>query len=149
MSQHTYNANFVHCVFSTKNRKDLIPAELLESLCAYFVGISNHLKIKTLAIGGTENHIHLLLGLPPTITVAEAVQKLKANSSRWLGEHGIDFQWQQGYGAFSVSPSSVAVVQKYIRNQKEHHRRRSFEEEFRAMLDKSGIAYETEKLFAA
>jgi REP element-mobilizing transposase RayT len=149
MSQHTYNANFVHCVFSTKNRKDLIPAELLESLCAYFVGISNHLKIKTLAIGGTENHIHLLLGLPPTITVAEAVQKLKANSSRWLGEHGIDFQWQQGYGAFSVSPSSVDVVQKYIRNQKEHHRRRSFEEEFRAMLDKSGIAYETEKLFAA
>jgi putative transposase len=149
MSQHTYNANFVHCVFSTKNRKDLIPAELLESLCAYFVGISNHLKIKTLAIGGTENHIHLLLGPPPTITVAEAVQKLKANSSRWLGEHGIDFQWQEGYGAFSVSPSSVEVVQKYIRNQKEHHRRRSFEEEFRAMLDKSGIAYETEKLFAA
>jgi putative transposase len=146
---HTYNANFVHCVFSTKDRKDLIPPELQEPLWAYFLGIANNLKIKTLAVGGTSNHVHLLLGLPPTMRLAEAIQKLKANSSRWLGEQGIKFQWQAGYGAFSVSPSLVGAVQAYIRNQEEHHRRRSFEGEFRALLDKCGVAYDAEGLFVA
>ena len=89
---HTYNANFVHYIFSTKDRRDTIPEELQEKLWAYLVGIANNLHIKVLAIGGTTNHAHLLVGLPPTMTVAEAVQKLKANSSRWLGEHGISFQ---------------------------------------------------------
>jgi putative transposase len=149
MPQHTYNANFVHYIFSTKERRNTIPAELQEPLWAYLVGIASHLKIKSLAIGGTENHVHLLLGLPQTMTVAEAVQKLKANSSRWLREQGVDFQWQEGYGAFSVSPSLIEAVQHYIRNQKEHHHKRSFEEEFRAILDKSGVAYDEEKLFAA
>ena len=146
---HTYNANFVHCIFSTKERRNLIPPELHEPLWAYLLGISNHLKIKTLAIGGTGNHAHLLLGLPPTMTLAEAMQKLKANSSRWLGEQGVQFQWQDGYGAFSVSPSMLETVKAYIRNQWEHHHKRSFEEEFRALLDKSGVAYDAEKLFAA
>jgi putative transposase len=146
---HTYNANFVHCIFSTKDRQDTIPAELQEQLWAYILGIANNLKIKLLAAGGTANHVHLLLGLPPTIGVAEAVQKLKANSSRWLGEQGIAFKWQDGYGAFSVSPSLLDNVQTYIRNQAEHHRKRSFEEEFRALLDKSGVAYDAEHLFAA
>jgi len=146
---HTYNANFVHCIFSTKERSNLIPPELHEPLWAYLLGIANHLKIKSLAIGGTANHVHLLLGLPSTMTLAEAMQKLKANSSRWLGEQGIVFQWQDGYGAFSVSPSLLETVKAYIRNQGEHHRKRSFEEEFRALLDKSGVAYDAEKLFAA
>ena len=146
---HTYSANFAHCVFSTKNRENLIPAESLDQLWAYIVGIANNLKIKTLAVGGTENHVHALIGLPTTMAVAEAVQKLKANSSRWLGERGIKFQWQDGYGVFSVSPSLLPAVQAYIRNQKEHHRKRSFEGEFRALLDKSGVAYDAERLFAA
>ena len=146
---HTYNANFVHCIFSTRDRKDTIPAELQEQLWAYILGTANNLKIKTLAVGGTANHIHVLLGLPPTITVSEAIQKLKANSSRWLGEQGIAFQWQEGYGAFSVSSSLLKTVQTYIQNQAEHHRRRNFEEEFRALLDKSGVEYDLEKLFAA
>ncbi len=146
---HSYNANFVHCIFSTKERRNLIPQELQEQLWAYLLGIANNLKIKTLAIGGTGNHVHLLLGLPATMTLAEAMQKLKANSSRWLGEQGIEFQWQEGYGAFSVSPSLVETVKAYIRNQGEHHKKRSFEEEFRVLLDKSGVAYDAEKLFAA
>jgi REP element-mobilizing transposase RayT len=100
---HTYNANFVHYIFSTKDRRNTIPPELEEKLWAYLLGIANNLRIKTLAIGGTANHLHMLLGLPPTMSVADAVQKLKANSSRWLGEHQIRFQWQEGYGAFSVS----------------------------------------------
>jgi REP element-mobilizing transposase RayT len=146
---HTYAANFVHCVFSTNGRRDLIPAELQEPLYAYLIGIAKNLGCKILAAGGTSNHIHLLIGLPASLTLAEVVQKLKANSSRWFGENGVRFEWQKGYGAFSVSPSLLATVQAYIRNQEEHHRKRSFEEEFRALLEKSGVAYDAERLFAA
>jgi len=80
------------------------------------------------------------------LTLAEVVQKLKANSARWLGS---EFEWQKGYGAFSVSPSLLATVQRYIRNQEEHHRKRSFEEEFVALLRRSGVAYDAERLFVA
>ena len=83
------------------------------------------------------------------MSTAKAVQVLKTNSSRWIREHGIAFAWQEGYGAFSVSSSLLKTVQAYIRNQAEHHRKRSFEEEFRALLDKSGVAYDAERLFAA
>jgi putative transposase len=143
---HAHAANFVHCVFSTKERRDLIPVEVQEELYAYLIGIADNLGFKILAAGGTANHVHLLIGLPASLTLAEAVQKLKANSSRWLGSQ---FEWQKGYGAFSVSPSLLETVQKYIRNQEEHHRKRSFEEEFVALLRKSGVAYDAERLFAA
>ncbi len=146
---HTHAANFVHCVFSTKERRDLIPPELQERLYAHLIGIADNLGFKILAAGGTANHVHLLIGLPTSSTLAEVVQKLKANSSRWIGENGVRFEWQKGYGAFSVSPSLLTTVQAYIRNQADHHRKRSFEEEFRALLDKSGVAYDAERLFAA
>jgi REP element-mobilizing transposase RayT len=146
---HTHAANFVHCVFSTKGRRDLIPAELQERLYAYLTGIADNLGFKILAAGGISNHVHLLIRLPPALSLAEAMQKLKANSSRWLGENGVQFEWQKGYGAFSVSPSLLKTVQEYIRNQPEHHRTRSFEEEFRALLERSGIAYDAGQLFAA
>lgn len=148
MSQ-TYSANFVHCVFSTKGRRDLIPANLNDKLYAYFLGIARNLRIRLLAVGGTANHVHLLISLPPVLPLAEAIQKLKANSSRWLGENGILFEWQKGYGAFSVSPSLLNTVQTYIRNQPEHHRKRSFEEEFVILLRKCGISCDAERLFAA
>jgi putative transposase len=144
----TYAANFIHCVFSTKGRKDLIAPELRSKLWAYIFGIGKNLSIELLAVGGTANHVHVLIGLPPTLRLAEAIQKLKANSSRWMGEQNISFEWQKGYGAFSVSPSLLKTVKAYIRNQEQHHRKRSFEEEFRALLQKSGIAYD-ERLFAA
>ncbi|HEY1676109.1 MAG TPA: IS200/IS605 family transposase [Candidatus Sulfotelmatobacter sp.] len=146
---HTYSANYVHCVFSTKGRRNLIPLELQEKLWAYLLGIANNLGLKTLAVGGMPNHIHILVGVPTKMLVAEVVQKLKANSSRWMGEHHINFQWQDGYGAFSVSPSLLVTVQAYIRNQEEHHKKRTFEDELRALLDKSGIQYDAENLFAA
>jgi len=146
---HTYTANFVHCVFSTKQRRNLIPEELQENLRAYLVGIANNLNLKSLAIGGTSNHCHALIGIPTKLTVAESVQKIKANSSRWLGEQGIQFQWQDGYGAFSVSPSMLSTAQAYIRNQKVHHTKRTFEDEFRLLLEKAGIPYDIEHLFAA
>jgi putative transposase len=146
---HTHAANFVHCVFSTKERRHLIAAELQEGLYAYLRGIADNLDFKILAAGGTSKHVHLLIRLPPALTLAEAVQKLKANSSRWLGENGVNFEWQKGYGAFSVSPSLLPTVRAYIRNQAEHHKKRSFEEEFLVLLKKSGVACDAGQLFAA
>ncbi len=140
MSQ-TYAANFIHCIFSTKERRNTIPSELQEKLWAYLLGIAKNLGIELLAAGGTANHIHLLISLPPKLSLAEAVQKLKANSSRWFGEHGLTFEWQRGYGAFSVSPSLLNMVQAYIRHQAEHHKKRNFEEEFLTLLRKSGVPY--------
>lgn len=81
------------------------------------------------------------------MSTAKAVQLLKANSSRWLGEHGVDFAWQQGYGAFSVSASHLPVARKYIENQPEHHAKRSYEDEFITLLRKTGVAFEPEHVF--
>jgi putative transposase len=121
---------------------------LQEQLYAYLTGIADNLDFKILAAGGTSNHVHPLIGLPPVLTLAEVVQKLKANSSRRLGENGVQFEWQKGYGAFSLSPFLLPTVQAYIRNQAEDHKKRSFGEEFLALLMKSGAACDAERLSA-
>lgn len=105
----TYTANYTHCIFSTKEHQNTIPDDLRPKLWAYLTGIAQNLKLVPIAIGGTSNHIHLLLRMPPVVPLAEAIQKLKANSSRWSGSNK-EFQWQEGYAAFSVSPSSVDKV---------------------------------------
>lgn len=148
LMSHTYFASYFHCVFSTKQLRDLIPDELRTKLWAYLIGTAKNLGIVPVAIGGTSNHAHLLIEVRPTMTVAEAVQKLKANSSRWMGEQGIDFEWQKGYAAFSVSSSLVESVKAYVLDQEEHHRKRTFEEELLILLRKSKIAYDPQ-LFAA
>jgi putative transposase len=99
-----------------------------------------------MALGGTANHIHILMTLPPKQSLSAAVRDLKANSSRWMSETGLGFAWQSGFGAFSVSPSQ-AVVKNYIRNQAEHHKRRNFEEEFLLLLKKAGIEYDPKFVF--
>lgn len=146
---HTYSANYFHCIFSTKDRRDTIADDLRPRLWAYIEGTAKNLGVIPIAVGGTSNHAHLLLGLKPNMTVSEAVQKLKANSSRWMGDHGIAFEWQKGYAALSVSPSQVGNVRAYVLNQEEHHRKRSFEEEFLALLTKAGIPHDTRLVLAA
>jgi putative transposase len=94
------------------------------------------------AVGGTENHAHILFHLSPKLALAKAVQLLKGNSSKWIGEQGIKFAWQEGYGAFSVSSSNLDRVAQYIRNQEAHHHKFNFEEEFRALPKKHGVEYE-------
>lgn len=89
----------------------------------------------------------MLIALPASTTLAKAIQTFKANSSRWIGEHGIGFAWQQGYAAFSVSASNRNAVVKYIERQAEHHRKRSFEDEFVALLKKSGVSYDPKFVF--
>jgi len=141
---HTYASNFIHCVFSTKERRLLIPAARAAELYAYLGGIARGEGFSLIAAGGTANHIHLLFVLPASCTLAHAVQKLKGSSSRWLGD---GFSWQEGYGAFSVSPSQIEVVKKYIENQEVHHQKRDFEQEFVALLHNCGIVYDERYVF--
>lgn len=144
---HTYPNVLIHCVFSTKQRRDIIPDELSEKLSMYFVGIGKGHEIPVLRAGGTANHSHLLILLPATMPLAKAVRILKANSSRWLSEHGFDFDWQDGYGAFSVSASNVKAVRHYIEHQAEHHAKHSFDDEFVSLLRKSGLPYDPQFVF--
>jgi REP element-mobilizing transposase RayT len=140
---HTYISDLIHCVFSTKERRNAIPVELQPRLWSFLGGIARKNGFKTIAIGGTANHIHILLSLPATMPLAKAVQLLKGGSSKWLNETGSGrFAWQEGYGAFTVGVSQQAHTIDYINSQAEHHRTRSFEEEFLAFLKKHGIEYD-------
>lgn len=144
---HSYPNLLVHCVFSTKERRDAIPEELRDKLWKYLAAIGKSHKLPVLEAGGTANHVHLLLALPADAPLSRAMQTLKANSSRWMGDHGVDFWWQQVYGAFSVSASNADRVRDYIRHQAEHHRKRSFEDEFVALLSGSGVNYDPKFVF--
>ena len=142
---HTLCCNFVHVVFSTKYRKKLIPTEHREALYEYFGGIARNHKIKLMTAGGTEDHVHLLIAIGTTTTIAESVQKLKTYSSKWMRESIPDFLWQDGFSVFSVSPSQVPVIKAYITHQQEHHRRRDFAAEFAALLRKCGVVVRAEE----
>jgi putative transposase len=136
---HSFSRNHVHLVFSTKDRRNAIAKELQPRLWAYLGGIRKNYEMIALAVGGTENHVHILFRLSPKLAFAKAVALLKANSSKWVGEQGKDFSWQEGYGAFSVSSSNLDQVTRYIQNQETRHRKTSFEDEFRALLRKHGM----------
>jgi len=142
---HTYTSTLFHIVFSTKERRRAIAEP--PKLWAYVAGVARNLHYAALSVGGTEDHVHILLRLPGQVPVAEAVQKLKSNSSRWLRENGTWTGWQEGYGAFSVSASNVDAVRLYIQNQPEHHRRHSFEDESLALLTRSGVAFNRAEVF--
>jgi putative transposase len=142
---HTYSSLLVHCVFSTRERMNIIRDPQL--LWRYFGGIARGKGIPLIAAGGTTNHVHLLLDLPPTMEVAQALQHLKGNSSHWLNSEKTPFAWQQGYGAFAIGESQRQTVIDYIDNQAEHHQRRGFEEEFVALLRKYGIQYDPKFVF--
>jgi REP element-mobilizing transposase RayT len=144
---HSYCSNWQHIVFSTKERKRLISSELQPQLWPYIAGIAKNHGMNPFAIGGVEDHVHILLTIPATKDIAKAVQELKANSSRWMREHIRSFQWQEGYAAFSVSKSNVSAVAEYIGNQAEHHRKISFEDEFIALLDRNGVEYNPKYVF--
>ena len=129
----------VHLVFSTKNREKLIVGEVEAELHRYMATIFRERKSPSLLIGGTEDHIHALFALSRTATVADLVEDLKTSTSKWIKTKGKDFgqfSWQAGYGAFSIGYSNVPALKRYIANQKEHHQRRTFEDEFRSLCKK-------------
>ena len=142
---HTYASNLVHCVFSTAQRKNLIVEP--ERLRQYLSGIARQKSIPLVAIGGTANHLHLLIALPPALALSKVIQDLKGNSSKWLNELGRGFAWQQGYGAFGVSESRREATVAYLLGQEEHHRKWTFEQEFVTLLEKSGVPYDPKFVF--
>ena len=144
---HTYFQNVMHVVFSTKERRKMIPVDMKERLWSYTAGICKHHTIFVHAIGGMEDHIHLLLQFPATVAIADSIKTIKASSSGWMSDEIGKFAWQQGYGSFGVSRSNIAAVVRYIKNQEQHHRKRTFEEEFIALLKKHGMEYDPKYVF--
>ena len=140
---HTYTDLLIHVLFSTDKRQPFLDEELRARLFSYMSGILKRIGCTPLLINGVNDHIHALLVLPPTLRVADVIEKLKANSSKWIHETFPQkryFAWQAGYTAFSVSPSNRKRVLDYIAGQEEHHTRRSYQEELLAFLKKSGIS---------
>jgi putative transposase len=141
----TYISNLVHFVWGTADREPLIRNSWRDQLHGYIGGILKNKKVTMLAAGGIADHVHVLASLPATVTLSEIASAMKSNSSRWIHENADQskgFDWQAGYGAFSVSKSSEQRVKAYIQNQQEHHRQRTFSEEFKELLDKHGIPFE-------
>ena len=141
---HSYLCVYVHVVFSTKERKPLIPEDKTRLLWKYLAGIANNYGMKALAVGGMPDHVHLLLSFASEISVSKAVNVLKSNSSKWMRSTSRQFAWQQGYGAFSVSTSALNEVIRYVNSQPEHHKKRDFKEEFLALLRKHGVDFDPE-----
>src|SRR6266481_8635722 len=139
---HTYTQNIIHVVSSTKGRAKLIPKEFQPRMWAYAAGICKNHEILVHAVGGIDDHVHLLIQIPPSLSLANAVNAIKSNSSRWACEQGHKFAWQQGYAAFSVSASLVPTVVRYIQNQESHHKKMTFDAEFLALLKKHGVEYD-------
>jgi REP-associated tyrosine transposase len=142
---HSFTSCLLHCVWSTKNPEPYLTQEVRGRLWPYLAGIAKQNRMKAVVIGGASDHVHLLLSLPATLSLAKAMQLLKGNSSKWIREafpKMRSFAWQEGYGAFNVGVSGVDATVSYIRNQAEHHRTRSFRQEYAAMLKKHGFMFE-------
>lgn len=146
----TYSNLFYHIVFSTKGRKDLIDRNVEERVWAYIGGIARKHQLIAIQVGGIENHIHVLILAKPKIAPSQIVQWLKGESSRWIHETFPElakFEWQDGFGVFSVSKSNVPDVVEYIKNQREHHQKQTFEDEYLSMLKLNGINYDERYVF--
>jgi len=135
----------VHLVFSTKNRAPLIAPEIEGELYPYLASICRACKSPAHAIGGTDDHVHIALSLARTISVADLLEEVKGSSSKWIKTKGPQyaaFAWQNGYGAFSIGQSQLPALKGYVAKQKEHHRRQTYQEEFREFLKRYQVAYD-------
>ena len=146
---HTYTSLRIHCLFSTKRRTKTISAQWRADLWAYMGGIARANGMKAIAVGGTADHVHILLSIPPTIAVAKAVQLIKAGSSKWVHEKTRSklFAWQEAYAAFTIGVSQVEATVRYIRNQEAHHTKKTFEQELVQFLKRHGIEYDSRYVF--
>jgi len=148
---HTYTNVLIHALFSTRDRRPWLNAQVREEVFRYLGGAVNELGGQSLLVNGPSDHVHMLFVQPPTISLATLIGKIKSNSSGWVKYRWQDrqnFAWQTGYAAFSVSKSQAEQVKRYTLNQEEHHRRVSFQEEVIAFFKKQGIAYDPRYVFA-
>tara|TARA_Y100001934_G_scaffold14423_1_gene17708 strand:- start:304 stop:765 length:462 start_codon:yes stop_codon:yes gene_type:complete len=138
-----------HIVFATKYRKRTINAVIRERVYEYIGGTLRGKKGHLIEIGGVEVHVHILAGMSPSLAVSDVIRDLKANSSKWIKEelHIEEFEWQKGFGAFTVSYDRIDAIRKYIQNQEEHHKTKTFQEEYVDFLQRHGIEFRMEHLF--
>ena len=146
----TYTQIHVQAVFAVAGRRSLIHPDWKDELFKYISGIFRNQKQKLLAIGGVQDHIHVLFGLRPNIAVSDLLRDVKANSSAFINDNNFvrgKFSWQEGFGAFSYSKSQIDAVAKYVLNQEKHHSRRTFKDEYIMLLERFEIPYEERFLF--
>jgi putative transposase len=146
----TYSQISIHSVFAVKGRENLIVRNWRDDLHKYISGIITGNGAKSLAVGGWKDHIHIFFGMPVTTSISDFMSSVKANSSKWINEEGFvkeKFQWQSGYGAFSYSRSQRDKVINYIMTQEEHHKLKTFKEEYLTMLSDFEIQYDKKYLF--
>ena len=137
--------NYLHITFSTKYRKPFIDESIEVELFKYLGGICKGLGCNPIRVGGHQDHVHILCTLSRKIALMSLIEKVKSRSSKWIKTKGSDyanFYWQSGYGAFSVNPKEISVVEKYIINQKEHHQKQPYKDEFRKLLKQYNIPYD-------
>jgi len=142
---HSYTQILIHYIFSTKHREKLIYPKYEKRIWQFMGGIAKQNGMVLYAIGGIEDHVHLLISLPKTLSVAKAIQLIKGGSSNWIHSTFTElknFAWQEGYGAFRISYSNLEKVKNYIEYQKEHHRHRTFQEEYLEFLKKYNVPYD-------
>jgi len=146
----TYSQIYIQTVFAVKNRKALIKSDWEEDLYKYITGIVQNQGQKMLAINGYYDHVHLFIGMKPTCCLSDLVREIKKSSNSFMKEKRFtpyDFQWQEGYGAFSYSHSQLTDVIQYIQNQKQHHKKKTFQEEYLSFLSLFEIEFKNEYLF--
>jgi putative transposase len=137
--------NYLHIIYSTKNRQPFIQPPIETELYSYLGGICNKHECQALKVGGYVDHVHILCMLSKKITLVNFIEHLKVHSSKWMktkGEEFHNFYWQDGYGAFSVNPTQIETVIKYIANQHEHHRKKTYQDEYRGFLKKYKVEYD-------
>jgi putative transposase len=147
---HTYSQIYIHIIFAVRNRDALILPDWEEELFKYITGIVQNKGQKMLAVNGTQNHIHIFVGIKPDCRISDLVREIKKSSDTYVKENKFTrfpFRWQEGFGAFSYADSQLDVVSKYVLNQKEHHKKKTFQEEYAAFLEKFKVDYDPQYLF--
>jgi putative transposase len=146
----TFSQIYIHIVFAAKGRSNLISSKWREELHKYIAGIIRNKEQKPIIVGGTADHIHILIGLRPALAISDLVRDIKNNSSKFINDRELvsgHFSWQEGYGCFSYSHSDVGSVYNYILNQEDHHKKRSFKDEYSDLLKENEIEYDEKYLF--
>jgi len=146
----TYTQLTIHCVFAVKHREKLLLKPWREDLFKYMSGVITNKGQKSLNVNGVEDHVHLLIGLKPSIALSDLIRDVKNNSSKFINENNLTpkrFEWQSGYGAFSCSPSHLINAYRYIENQEYHHLKKCFKEEYLVLLQEYGVDYKEEFVF--
>ncbi len=146
----TFTQIYIHIIFAVENRVSLIKDQWREELHKYITGIIQNHKHKLIAINSVSNHIHIFIGMKPIQSLSDLLQDIKEYSSKWINKNNFavgHFNWQAGFGAFSYSHSQINSVVKYIQSQKQHHTKKSFQQEYIEFLEKFGVDYDAKYVF--